>query len=147
MRFILNYLNRFSISSSEIVCFSVFVIYQEIIWLIFIFFGVSGLIFITFLLETNRAPFDLAEAESELVTGYSVEYGGFYFALYYLGEYFHLFFFSMVISIVLFGGWELPNFLYLFLLNKREENALNQAMTDDSIRLIDSASGVSGSVK
>ena len=70
----------------------------------FIFFGVSGLVFITFLLETNRAPFDLAEAESELVTGYSVEYGGFYFALYYLGEYFHLFFFSMVISIVLFGG-------------------------------------------
>nr|YP_740755.1 NADH dehydrogenase subunit 1 [Tetrahymena malaccensis]ABI51664.1 NADH dehydrogenase subunit 1 [Tetrahymena malaccensis] len=102
---------------SESFCFSVFVIYQEIIWLIFIFFGVSGLIFITFLLETNRAPFDLAEAESELVTGYSVEYGGFYFALYYLGEYFHLFFFSMVISIVLFGGWELPNFLYLFLIN------------------------------
>ena len=102
---------------TESFCFSVFVIYQEIIWLIFIFFGVSGLIFITFLLETNRAPFDLAEAESELVTGYSVEYGGFYFALYYLGEYFHLFFFSMVISIVLFGGWELPNFVYFYLLN------------------------------
>jgi len=102
---------------TESFCFSVFVIYQEIIWLIFIFFGVSGLIFITFLLETNRAPFDLAEAESELVTGYSVEYGGFYFALYYLGEYFHLFFFSMVISLVLFGGWELPNFLYSFLIS------------------------------
>lgn len=102
---------------TESFCFSVFVIYQEIIWLIFIFFGVSGLIFITFLLETNRAPFDLAEAESELVTGYSVEYGGFYFALYYLGEYFHLFFFSMVISIVLFGGWELPNFFYYFMIN------------------------------
>lgn len=101
---------------TESFCFSVFVIYQEIIWLIFIFFGVSGLIFITFLLETNRAPFDLAEAESELVTGYSVEYGGFYFALYYLGEYFHLFFFSMVISLVLFGGWELPNFMYNFLI-------------------------------
>lgn len=102
---------------TESFCFSVFVIYQEIIWLIFIFFGLSGLIFITFLLETNRAPFDLAEAESELVTGYSVEYGGFYFALYYLGEYFHLFFFSMVLSIVLFGGWELPNFIYSYLLN------------------------------
>lgn len=102
---------------TESFCFSVFVIYQEIIWLIFIFFGLSGLIFITFLLETNRAPFDLAEAESELVTGYSVEYGGFYFALYYLGEYFHLFFFSMVLSIVLFGGWELPKFLYFFLIN------------------------------
>jgi len=99
---------------SESFCFSVFVIYQEIIWFIFIFFGIAGLIFMTFLLETNRAPFDLSEAESELVTGYSVEYGGFYFALYYLGEYFHLFFFSMVISIILFGGWELPNFLIMF---------------------------------
>ena len=72
------------------------------------------MIVITFLLETNRAPFDLAEAESEIITGYTVEYGGFYFALYYLGEYFHLFFFSMVISIVLLGGWELPNYLIYF---------------------------------
>lgn len=100
---------------TESFCFSVFILYQEVIWLFFIFFGVSGLIFIVFLLETNRAPFDLSEAESELVTGYSVEYGGFYFALYYLGEYFHLFFFSMVLSIVLFGGWELPYFLLYFM--------------------------------
>lgn len=100
---------------TESFCFSVFVVYQENIWLIVIFFNLSGIIFITFLLETNRSPFDLAEAESELVTGYSVEYGGFYFALYYLGEYFHLFFFSMVISILLFGGWELPIFIWYFL--------------------------------
>ena len=100
---------------TESFCFAVFVIFQEFFWFIFLFFGLSGMIVITFLLETNRAPFDLAEAESELVTGYTVEYGGFYFALYYLGEYFHLFFFSMVVSIVLLGGWELPNFmLYLF---------------------------------
>jgi len=76
------------------------------------------MIIITFLLETNRAPFDLAEAESEIVTGYTVEYGGFYFALYYLGEYFHLFFFSMIISIILLGGWELPNFLLYFIINE-----------------------------
>jgi NADH-quinone oxidoreductase subunit H len=56
------------------------------------------------LLEVNRTPFDLAEAESELVTGYTTEYGGFYFALFYLGEYFHLFFFSCLISIVFFGS-------------------------------------------
>lgn len=90
----------------ESFCFSVFVIYQQIYWLAIPFFGVLGLIIIAFLLETNRAPFDLAEAESELVAGYTVEYGGFYFALYYLGEYFHLFFFSMVISLLVLGGWE-----------------------------------------
>jgi NADH-quinone oxidoreductase subunit H len=56
------------------------------------------------LLETNRSPFDLVEAESEVVAGYTTEYGGFYFALYYLGEYFHLFFFSMVISLLMLGG-------------------------------------------
>lgn len=96
-------------------CFSVFVVYQEFLWFIFIFFGLIGLIIITFLLEINRAPFDLVEAESELVTGYTTEYGGFYFALYYLGEYFHLFFFSMVVSILFFGGWEMPNFIiYMF---------------------------------
>jgi NADH-quinone oxidoreductase subunit H len=53
---------------------------------------VLALIVITFLLETNRAPFDLAEAESELIAGYTVEYGGF------------LFFFSMVISIMFLGS-------------------------------------------
>jgi NADH-quinone oxidoreductase subunit H len=90
------------------------VVYQESYWLIFYFFGLIGLITITFLLETNRAPFDLAEAESELVAGYSTEYGGFFFGLYYLGEYMHLFFFSMVISTVFLGGWELPNILLIF---------------------------------
>lgn len=90
------------------------VVYQENYWLIFYFFGLIGLITITFLLETNRAPFDLAEAESELVAGYSTEYGGFFFGLYYLGEYMHLFFFSMVVSTVFLGGWELPNFLFVW---------------------------------
>lgn len=99
---------------SESFCFSVFVVYQEFFWFFIIFFIVMGLIIITFLLETNRSPFDLAEAESELVAGYTVEYGGFYFALYYLGEYFHLFFFSMVIAILIFGGWEYPNFFFYF---------------------------------
>ena len=100
---------------TESFSFSSFVSIQENFWLVFIFFGVLGLIIIAFLLETNRAPFDLAEAESELIAGYTVEYGGFYFALYYLGEYFHLFFFSMFIVIILFGGWEWPKFiLYLF---------------------------------
>ena len=55
------------------------------------------------LLEVNKAPFDLSEAESELVTGYHTEYGSFLFGLYYLGEYFHIFFFSIFL-VVICGG-------------------------------------------
>jgi NADH-quinone oxidoreductase subunit H len=90
---------------------------QEIFWLFFLFFILLGVITITFLLEVNRAPFDLSEAESELVAGYTVEYGGFFFGVYYLGEYLHLYFFSIVIVTLFFGGWELPNFIALPLLN------------------------------
>jgi len=93
------------------------VVLQETFWLFLTFFGMLGLISIIFLLETARAPFDLSEAESELVSGYNVEYGGFYFGLYYLGEYLHLFFFSAVISILFFGGWENPVFLLSFFKN------------------------------
>jgi NADH-quinone oxidoreductase subunit H len=89
---------------SESFNFSAFIILQEINWLIFTFFLVFGLIVISFLLEINRAPFDLAEAESELVAGYTTEMSGFLFGLYYLGEYFHLFFFSMTIALLFFGG-------------------------------------------
>lgn len=99
---------------TESFCFSVFVVYQEFIWFFFLYFSLLGLIVITFLLETSRAPFDLSEAETELVAGYFVEFGGFYFGLYYLGEYLHLYFFSSVIAILVFGGWELPNFLIFF---------------------------------
>lgn len=94
----------------------VYVVYQEIFWFFFLFFLMLSTIILTFLLEVNRAPFDLAEAESELVTGYSTEYGGFYFALFYLGEYFHLFFFSLFISTLFFGGWEIPNINFFFML-------------------------------
>lgn len=89
----------------------VYVNYQEIYWLIFPLFTVIGLIAITFLLEVNRTPFDLSEAESELVAGYTTEYGGFLFGVYYLGEYLHLFFFSLLISSLILGGWELPRFM------------------------------------
>jgi hypothetical protein len=77
----------------------------------------SGFIILTFLLEANRAPFDLAEAESELVAGYTTELGGFFFGLYYLGEYLHLFVFAVVLSVLFFGGWEYPNFLLYFYLD------------------------------
>ena len=93
--------------------FAVFVSFQENIWFIFLYFGLVGVITITFLLEVNRAPFDLAEAESELITGYSTELGGFHFGLYYLGEYFHLFFFSATIVFFFFGGWDIPMLFFL----------------------------------
>jgi NADH-quinone oxidoreductase subunit H len=98
---------------SESFNFSAFVLIQEISWLIFTFSLMSGLIVISFLLEINRAPFDLAEAESELVSGYTTEMSGFLFGLYYLGEYFHLFFFSMTVSLLFLGGWEKPTFFIL----------------------------------
>ena len=99
---------------SESFSFSAIVVLQENFWFFFLFFFLSGLIVITFLLETSRSPFDLPEAESELVTGYTTEYGGFFFGLYYLGEYLHLFFFSLILSLLFFGGWELPNFFFNF---------------------------------
>jgi NADH-quinone oxidoreductase subunit H len=58
-----------------------------------------------FLLEVNRIPFDVSEAESELVSGYTTEYGGFFFVLFYLSEYFHLYCFSSVYCICFFGAW------------------------------------------
>jgi NADH-quinone oxidoreductase subunit H len=101
----------------ESFCFKAYVYYQEIYWFLFLFFLLVSNIILVFLLEVNRAPFDLAEAESELVTGYTTEYGSFYFALFYLGEYFHLFFFSLVISILFCGGWEYPLFFSSFFFN------------------------------
>ena len=71
---------------------------------IFILLPALPVLIIIFLLETNRIPFDLAEAESELIAGYTIEMGGFFFALFYLGEYFHLYCFSIVYSLCIFGG-------------------------------------------
>lgn len=64
---------------------------------------VAPFILLVFLLEAARIPFDLVEAESELVAGYSNELGGFFFALFYLGEYFHLFFASMFFAVIFSG--------------------------------------------
>jgi len=70
----------------------------------FLFFPILPILIITFLLETGRIPFDLAEAESELIAGYTTEMGGFFFALFYLGEYFHLYCFSLVYALLIVGG-------------------------------------------
>jgi NADH:ubiquinone oxidoreductase subunit H len=55
--------------------------------------------------ETNRTPFDLPEAEAELVSGYNVEYSAFTFALFFLAEYSHILFASALTTICFFGGW------------------------------------------
>lgn len=70
----------------------------------FIFLPLLPVVLAMFFVETGRIPFDLAEAESELVAGYTTEYGGFFFALFYLGEYFHLYCFAAVYCTCLFGA-------------------------------------------
>jgi NADH-quinone oxidoreductase subunit H len=60
------------------------------------------------LAETNRAPFDLPEAEAELVAGYNVEYGSMAFALFFLGEYSSMLLMSSLICIIFMGGWLPP---------------------------------------
>lgn len=73
---------------------------------IIIFLPTIGLVsFFSTLMETNRPPFDLSEAESDLVAGYVVEYAGITFGLFYLGEYVNLFTGSIVLSIIFLGSW------------------------------------------
>ena len=82
----------------------------------FVFPCIIGFIimFICILAELNRCPFDLPEAESELICGYNTEYSGMRFALFYLGEYAMMFANSMFIAILFLGGYLSPFGKYLF---------------------------------
>jgi len=82
---------------------------QQNIWFIIPLFPMFVLFAISMLAETNRHPFDLPEAEAELVSGYNVEYSAMTFALFFLGEYANMLLMSAFISILFLGGW-LPLF-------------------------------------
>jgi NADH-quinone oxidoreductase subunit H len=71
-------------------------------------FPMAIMFFITALAETNRPPFDLPEAESELVAGYQVEYSSMSFALFFLGEYANILFMCALIPVLFLGGWLPP---------------------------------------
>nr|YP_009512508.1 NADH dehydrogenase subunit 1 [Chicoreus torrefactus]AXJ93062.1 NADH dehydrogenase subunit 1 [Chicoreus torrefactus] len=77
---------------------------QEIIWLSFLMIPVSLVWFVTCIAETNRAPFDFAEGESELVSGFNVEYGSAGFALIFLAEYANILVMSLFSALLFFGG-------------------------------------------
>ena len=79
--------------------------HQEHIWYCIPLMPLCVIMFISLLAETNRAPFDLPEAEAELVAGYNVEYTSMGFALFFLGEYANIILMCIFIIILFFGGW------------------------------------------
>lgn len=81
------------------------VLAQREIWFIVPLFPAAIMFFISCLAETNRAPFDLTEGESELVSGYNVEYSSMTFALFMLAEYSHIILMSVLTSLLFLGGW------------------------------------------
>ena len=81
---------------------------QERVWFFIPLFPMFIVFFISILAETNRAPFDLAEGESEIVGGFNVEYGAMTFGLFFLGEYANMILMSALTAILFLGGWLSP---------------------------------------
>ena len=79
--------------------------YQLNFWNCFVFLPLALYFFIILLAETNRTPFDLPEAEAELVAGYNLEYSAINFALFFLGEYTNMLLNSCIFVIFFLGGW------------------------------------------
>ena len=87
---------------------------QQNMWFIVPLFPMFVIFFISALAETNRPPFDLPEAEAELVAGYQTEYSGMMYAMFWLGEYANILLMCALGSILFLGGWLSPIDLYPF---------------------------------
>ena len=87
---------------------------QENLWFVIPLFPMFVIFFISALAETNRPPFDLPEAEAELVAGYQTEYSGMMYAMFWLGEYANILLMCAMGSVLFLGGWLSPIDLYPF---------------------------------
>nr|AWN56395.1 NADH dehydrogenase subunit 1 [Selenophorus alternans]AWN56434.1 NADH dehydrogenase subunit 1 [Tetracha sp. DPP-2018] len=85
-------------------CLLDFYFYQKYVWMIFLSLPLAFIWFVSSLAETNRTPFDFAEGESELVSGFNVEYSSGGFALIFLSEYSSILFMSMLYVVIFLGG-------------------------------------------
>jgi NADH-quinone oxidoreductase subunit H len=90
------------------------VLAQKNIWFVIPLFPMFVIFFISSLAETNRPPFDLPEAEAELVAGYQTEYSGMMYAMFWLGEYANILLMCAMGSILFLGGWLSPLDMYPF---------------------------------
>ena len=90
------------------------VIAQQKIWFVIPLFPMFVIFFISALAETNRPPFDLPEAEAELVAGYQTEYSGMMYAMFWLGEYANILLMCAMGSVLFLGGWLSPIEIYPF---------------------------------
>ena len=89
------------------------VMFQELVWFVIPFFPIFLMFFISALAETNRPPFDLPEAEAELVSGYNVEYSAVGFAFFFIAEYANIIFMSTLIVIFFLVDGYLFYFIFL----------------------------------